>query len=241
MDDFQAIYEATGELNRLLLDEGQLEPTLMGIGRLAVSVIPSCEEAGVTLEKGGQVSMRVTTGPTAEKVDSYQYEIEEGPCVAAADTHKPVLIDDMARENQWPRFASFAASRGVKSSYAIPMILNDEMIGVLNLYSVDNAFGPTDEQIGTRFADQAAVAVRQSSTFNKAKEMIDHLHRALETRDVIGAAVGITMFREHLTMETAFTLLKEMSQRENLKLRQIAENIVSQFEAGDRAPVESGD
>jgi GAF domain-containing protein len=241
VDDFQAVYEASGELRRLLLDEGQLEPTLMGIGRLAVSVIPSCEEAGVTLEKGGQVSMRVTTGPTAEKVDSYQYEIEEGPCVAAADTHKPVLIDDMAREHRWPRFVSFATSRGVKSSYAIPMILNDEMIGVLNLYSVDNAFGPTDEQIGTRFADQAAVAVRHFSTFNKAREMIDHLHRALETRDVIGAAVGITMFRDHLTMEAALTLLKEISQRENLKLRQIAENIVGQFEAGDRAPVETSD
>ena len=241
MDDYQAIYEATGELSRLLLDEGQLEPTLMGIGRLAVSTIPSCEEAGVTLEKGGQVSMRVTTGPTAEKVDSYQYEIEEGPCVAAADSHKPVLIEDMAKEDRWPRFASLAASQGVKSLYAIPMILNEEMIGVLNLYSVDNAFGPTDELIGTRFADEAAVAVRHASTFNKAREMIDHLHRALQTRDVIGAAVGITMYHDRLTMEAAFTLLKEISQRENLKLRQIAENIVSQFEAGDRASVETSD
>jgi GAF domain-containing protein len=238
VEDFRALYEAAGELSRLLLDEGQLEPTLMSIGRLAASVIPSCEEAGVTLEKGGQVSMRVTTGPTAEKVDSYQYEIEEGPCLAAADTHNPVLIEDMARENRWPRFASLAASQGVKSSYAIPMILNDEMIGVLNLYSVDDAFGPTDEQIGTRFADQAAMAVQHSSAFNRARELIDHLHRALETRDVIGAAVGLTMYRDRLTMEAAFTLLKEESQRDNRKLRQIAESIVRKFEAG-RASFES--
>lgn len=227
MDDYQAIYEATAELSRLLLDEGQLEPTLMGIGRLAVSVIPSCEEAGVTLEKGGQVSTRVTTGPIAEKVDSYQYEIEEGPCVAAADTHNPVLIEDMARENRWPRFASFAVTKGVKSSYAIPMILSGEMIGVLNLYSVDNAFGPSDEQIGTRFADQAAMAVQHASTLTKTREMIDHLHRALETRGVIGAAVGIMMHRDRLTMDAAFARLKEMSQRENLKLRQVAEGIVA--------------
>ena len=232
MEDYQAIYEATGELSRLLLEEGQLEPTLMGIGHLAVSVIPSCEEAGVTLERGGLVSMRVTTGSTAEAVDSYQYEIEEGPCVAAADSQRPILIEDMAREDRWPRFASMAASQGVKSSYAIPMILEEEMIGVLNLYSVDNAFGSADEEIGTRFADQAALAVRHSSTFNKAREMIDHLHRALETRDVIGAAVGIIMYRDGLNMEAAFTLLKEESQRDNLKLRQVAESVVSKFEAG---------
>ena len=232
MDDYQAIYEATAELSRLLLEEGRLEPMLMGIGHLAVSVIPSCEEAGVTLERGGEVSLRITTGSTAEKVDSYQSEIEEGPCVAAADSHSPVLIEDMAREDRWPRFASLAASQGVKSSYAIPMILDDEMIGVLNLYSVDNAFGSNDEQIGAKFAERAAVAVRQSATFNKAREMIDHLHRALETRDVIGAAVGIMMYRDRLTMEAAFALLKEVSQRDNLKLREVAERIVRQFETG---------
>ena len=32
MDDYQAIYEATGELSRLLLEETQLETTLLGIG-----------------------------------------------------------------------------------------------------------------------------------------------------------------------------------------------------------------
>jgi GAF domain-containing protein len=236
VDDYQAIYEATGELSRLLLEESQLETTLLGIGRLAASVIPSCEEAGVTVETGGQVSVRVSTGPTAEKVDSYQYEIEEGPCVAAADRQSPVVIADMATEDRWPRFSSFAASQGVKSTYAIPMILNGQVLGVLNLYSVDNAFGLADEQVGLRFAEQAAMAVHHASTFNKTREMIDHLHRALETRDMIGAAVGIMMDRDRLSMEAAFARLKEMSQRENLKLRQIAEDIVGELEAGILLP-----
>lgn len=233
MDDYQAIYEASGELSRLLLEETQLETTLLGIGNLAASVIPSCEEAGVTLERHGNVSVRVTTGPTAETVDAHQYAIDEGPCVAAADTHRPVLIANMATEDRWPLFASFAAAQGVKSSYAIPMTLNGEMIGVLNLYSVDNAFGPADEEIGIRFAEQAAMAVRHAATFNKTREMIDHLHRALETRDVIGAAIGIMMHRDRSTMDAAFARLKEMSQHENLKLREIAEQIVGQFQADE--------
>lgn len=239
MDDYQAIYRASGELSRLLLEETQLETTLLGIGNLAASVIPSCEEAGVTLESHGNVSVRVSTGETAEKVDAHQYEIDEGPCVAAADTRGPVLIASMATEKRWPLFTSFAAAQGVKSSYAIPMILNEEMIGVLNLYSIDDAFGPADEQIGIRFAEQAAMAVRHVATFNKTREMIDHLHRALETRDVIGAAVGIMMHRDRSTMDAAFARLKEMSQHENLKLREIAEQIVGQFQADASVPTES--
>lgn len=229
MDDYQAIYEATGELSKLLLEETKLETTLLGIGHLATSVIPACEEAGVTLESHGNVTARITTGETAERVDAYQYGIEEGPCMAAADSRRPLLIEDMASENRWPRFASFATEQGVKSSYAIPMTLNGEMIGVLNLYSIDDAFGPPDEEIGVRFAEQAAMAVSHAATSNKTKAMIDHLYRALETRDVIGAAVGIMMHRDRSTMAAAFARLKEMSQHENLKLYEVAERIMSQF------------
>ena len=238
MDDYQAIYEATGELSRLLLEETPLDATLMSIGKLAVSVIPSCEEAGVTLEHRGKPTSRISTGLIAETVDDHQYRIEEGPCVAAAEFHSPVLIANMATEERWPRFSSFAAAKGVTSSYAIPMITKSEMIGVLNLYSIDGPFGPPDEQIGVRFADQAAMAVRHAATFNKTMEMLGHLHRALESRDIIGAAVGIMMHRDGTTMDVALARLKELSQHENLKLRDLAERIVGQFQAGAPVPSE---
>lgn len=236
MDDYQAIYEATTELSRLLLEETDLADTLLSIGQLAVSVIPSCEEAGVTLENHGRATMRVSTGAIAESVDANQYEIEEGPCVAAADQHRPVLIENMFSEERWPRFSTYAAAKGVKSSYALPMIAKEEMIGVLNLYSIDGPFGPADEQIGVRFADQAGMAVRRAATFNKTKEMLEHLHRALESRDIIGAAVGIMMHRDGSTMDVALTKLKQMSQHENLKLRDVAERLISQFQPGDSVP-----
>ena len=230
MDDYQAIYEASGELSKLLLEETPLGETFLGIGNLAASVIPSCEEAGVTLESNGTVTTRVSTGRIAEEVDVHQYEIDEGPCVAAADLGQPVLIEDMKNDERWPRFAPFAFAAGVKSSYSIPMILKGEVIGLLNLYSIDNPFGPADERIGVRFAEQAAMAVQHATTFSKTRDMIDHLHRALETRDVIGAAVGVMMHRDSSTMAAAFARLKEISQNENRKLRDIAERIVEQFQ-----------
>ena len=111
------------------------------------------------------MTTRVSTGRIAEEVDAYQYEIDEGPCVAAGDLREAVPIEDMANEERWPRFTPFAAAAGVKSSYSIPMILKGEVIGLLNLYSIDNPFGPADEQIGIRFADQAAMAVQHATTY----------------------------------------------------------------------------
>ena len=241
MQDYQAIYEATAELSRLLLEEDELETILRSIASLAVAVIPACEEAGVTLERDGQITVRTTTGTTAETVDAYQYEIDEGPCVAAGDFKHPVLIENMATEDRWPRFATFAASQGVKSSYSIPMTLGGDVIGVLNLYSVDDAFGAEDEATGGRFAEQATIAVRHATAFAKTKDMIEHLHRALESRDVIGAAVGIMMHRDRTSIDNAFNRLKEISQQENLKLREVAERIIGQFREDPIADVQTPD
>ncbi len=237
VQDYQAIYEATAELSRLLLEEDELEVILQGIASLAVAVIPACEEAGVTLESDGHISVRTTTGPIAATVDAYQYEIDEGPCVAAGDREHPVLIENMAGEDRWPRSASFAAGQGVKSSYSIPMTLGAEVIGVLNLYSVDDAFGADDEVTGAKFAEQAAIAVRHATAFAKTKDMIEDLHRALESRDIIGAAVGIMMHRDGTSIDNAFNRLKEISQQENLKLRAVAESIIGQFQEDPMADV----
>lgn len=53
------------------------------------------------------------------------------------------------------------------------------------------------------------------------------LTRALETRGVIERAKGLLMAREGCTDAEAFDLLRRASQRENVKLHQVAARIVS--------------
>jgi len=146
-----------------------------------------------------------------------------------------VLIEDMNTDARWPRFASFAHTRGVRSSYSIPMRAEGENLGVLNLYSTGDSFGAPDEEIGVMFAREATDAVRHSATFAKTQELIDNLNAALESRSVIGAAVGIAMHREHISMGEAFDKLVEISQNENMKLREVAERITAVYETNDEA------
>ena len=240
MQDYQAIYRVTAELNQLLHDQTPLEQILSGIGDLAVVVIPACEEAGVTLEQKGKVVARTTTGDTARTVDAYQYDIDEGPCIHASETGSKVLIKDMKTEDRWPRFASFAHSRGVQSSYSIPMIEGGEQFGVLNLYSTNDPFGAPDEEIGSMFAREATNAVRHVAAFSKTRELIDNLRSALETRSVIGAAVGILMVRDSVGINEAFEKLVGISQRDNMKLRDVAERMTDVYEPDGDRPIPGG-
>jgi AmiR/NasT family two-component response regulator len=61
---------------------------------------------------------------------------------------------------------------------------------------------------------------------------IEELRRALETRSVIGQAIGIVMSRETLTADAAFAELVNRSSRANMKLRHVAVAIVAEAERG---------
>lgn len=76
-----------------------------------------------------------------------------------------------------------------------------------------------------READQEALAgVR--ARIDRAVLKADNLERALASNRRIGMAVGILMARRGLTDEQAFDCLRQVSQRRNVKLRDLAESVI---------------
>jgi AmiR/NasT family two-component response regulator len=82
--------------------------------------------------------------------------------------------------------------------------------------------GDTAEQLADARSDLAA-----------ATADTEHLQRALVSNRQIGMAMGILMERHRLTQEQAFERLRELSMRSNVKLRDVAEQIIY---TGDTQP-----
>jgi len=72
-------------------------------------------------------------------------------------------------------------------------------------------------------AEQLSVARSDLAT---ARAHAEALKRALVSNRRIGMAMGILMERHRLTEEQAFDRLRDLSQRSNIKLREVAEQIV---------------
>ena len=90
----------------------------------------------------------------------------------------------------------------------------------MTLYSRQpDAFDCEAEAVGAVLAAHAGVALAT------ARER-EHLQEALHSRDVIGQAKGILMIREGVDEDGAFDILRRASQRMNLKLREIAQQVV---------------
>ena len=86
----------------------------------------------------------------------------------------------------------------------------------------------------------AATAARDAAEAERAHlEAVHHLRHAIETRDLIGQAKGLLMARSGCTADDAFDLLRAQSQHENLKLVEIAQELVIHHERRCKPSVRS--
>jgi transcriptional regulator with GAF, ATPase, and Fis domain len=216
------VAETFADVARLLLVEDGLGPTLSKISKLAVETIEGCDHAGVSLVEHRKVSTAGASDDVPSQVDAIQYEADQGPCLDAIREHDVFWTDDLASEARWPEFAKRAAEEtGVASMVAFRLFIEENTMGALNLFSKNRAaFDEEARDLGSVFAAHAAVAM---SSARKEQQ----LEEAVRSRDVIGQAKGILMARQNMTSDQAFEALRRASQRLNLKLREIADQVVT--------------
>jgi GAF domain-containing protein len=172
------------------------------------------------------VATEAATSPLAQSLDEIQHRHGQGPSLEAIASGTNCRIDAIAGETRWPRFVPDAAGHGLVGALSIPLLVGDEVVGALTLYSCSGRFSEEDERLGSLIAAQGAIGMTNVQTYLEARRTVDQLRQAVASRDIIGQAKGILMSREDCTAEEAFDMLRRASQRLNHKLRDVAEQIV---------------
>lgn len=211
-----------GELARAMQQEEKADDLLAVMVQAALQLIPGADEGSISEVVGRkQVGSRAPSGELPEKVDGFQSETGQGPCLDAVYEQQTVRVPDLENEDRWPRFSKLASEAGAKSMLSFQLYVEGDNLGALNLYSRrSNAFNDESEHVGLLVASHAAVAFAEI-------QKTDQLTQALNTRDLIGQAKGILMERHKITGQQAFVVLTRASQNANLKLRDVAENLVN--------------
>jgi AmiR/NasT family two-component response regulator len=79
-----------------------------------------------------------------------------------------------------------------------------------------------------------------ASRVGRLEEEVEHLHKALASRDVIGQAKGILMERFKVTADEAFHLLVLASQHENVRVAELGGQLAETGEWIGPAPEDTG-
>jgi hypothetical protein len=200
------------------------------ITRAAVHGIPGADIAAITRIDDGRVYTEASTEELGRRVDEMQYAADEGPCLSAIREQQMFLIPDMSASTM-TAFAPGAVQAGIGSALAFVLEISEDTIGALNLYSKRvNGFNDSDVAIGSVLATYAAFVSARANVIHGDLLRIGQLEEALKSRDIIGQAKGILMERESISSDEAFDMLKKISQRLNVKLREIAAKFVDEVE-----------
>jgi GAF domain-containing protein len=219
------VAELFGKIARALAGDDQ-DRALDKIVHLAVDHLDGCEHAGISLVEHRVVTSGPNTGDVPAVVDRIQNDVGEGPCVDAITEHQLFKTGDLAHESRWPHFAHAAhEATGVQSILSLRLYIDGDTMGALNMYSTKrDAFDDDrDVALAAVFASHAAVAVSSA-------RREDNLERKADSRDVIGQAKGILMTQSHIHDDVAFDLLRQASQRLNVKVVDVARDIVERHE-----------
>jgi GAF domain-containing protein len=215
-------------MSGLLLSQETVDTVLGLVTALAVETVPGADGAGLTLlDEWGRRESSAATDPLVERADALQYTLDEGPCLACAALRQVVRIDDLTEDRRWPRWRSEAMPLGLRATLSAPLVVGDRSQGALKVYArAPHAFDTHAEQVLTLFAAQAAIAVANVQTRERAERLSDGLRQAVRGRDVVNTATGVLMARHGVDQETAFGMLLGQSRQDAQALQEAARSVV---------------
>ena len=186
----------------------------------AAGLMLAAPDGGLRVMASSSEAMRV--------LELFELQAEEGPCLDCYRTGQPVVNQDLEAANgRWPRFAAEVLAAGFRSVHALPMRLRGTVIGALNLFHIERGeMRQVDLDAAQAFADVATIAILQHRAAIEAQVLNEQLNHALNSRVVIEQAKGMVAEREGLDMEQAFATLRHHARNHNLRLVDVATDVI---------------
>lgn len=166
--------EAQSRIEPLLLEVADvvnttldLDTTLRRVAELVRKVI-DYEIFGILLlnEKSQELYFRFSVGHSKEIAERMRVKVGEGVTGVAAQKAEAVLVDDV---NDDPRYIS--AVPGVRSELAVPLIIKNRVIGVLDIESPQpNHFTEEHKRLLTLIASRMAVGIENARLYTRTNK-----------------------------------------------------------------------
>lgn len=230
--------EAIDELDPAA-DADDLLRQLQEKGRRVRELVPDCIGLSLATVVHGVTLTLVASDHDIALLDSLQY-LDDGPCVDAVENTRIVTFDagaaESSWESRWQLFAEASAAVGVRSTLSLPILVEDDVAGSVNLYAASvRAFQGLHEQIAAVFQAWAPGAVSNADLPFRTRDQARQAPRILRESARIDAAVGSLVSMFDLDVQEARDRLRDAALRGGVEDAQLAEALLRLLE-GPRGP-----
>jgi GAF domain-containing protein len=192
--------------------------------------ITRADAAGLVLaDAHNRLQFMAASTESAKMLELFQLQAEEGPCRDCFRFGAPVINTDLSRAaGRWPRFAPEAVAAGYRAVHAFPLRHRDHVIGALNLFNTAaGRIEPGDLKVIQALADVATIGLLQQRALAHSEILTEQLQGALNSRVTIEQAKGALARMRDVSVNEAFTLMRDHSRRQHLRLTDLALAVVT--------------
>jgi ANTAR domain len=190
----------------------------------ATLTVPGCDHASLMVRRDGSCRTVAVSDVIARKIDKLELALDVGPCLDTLEDGAARLEPDLRVGGRWPGLAArVVAETPVRGALSVRVPLDRFKVAALNLFS-DAPYAFDDSSL-----DSAIVLGAFATTATNAAaqhEEAETLRRGLTSNRAIGKAVGVLMMSDDVSDHDAFDILRQRSQAANVKLAEIASNVV---------------
>jgi GAF domain-containing protein len=175
-----------------------------------------------------QLEVVASTNERSRLVELMQLRVGGGPCLECYVTGRPVSVPDLdAHASRWPVFREQALQQRFRAVHAVPLRLRAETIGSLNLFwDRPGALDERDAEVVQALAHVATIGILQERAMRESAVAREQLQRALNSRVVIEQAKGVVAQTRDVSMEEAFSLIRDYARKNQTPLAVVSEGIV---------------
>ncbi len=172
--------------------------------------------------KGTELVIKATQSLSDDYKKKPNLKVDASLIGEVIKTLRPLVVEDVRKEKRY-FYRDLAVREGLSTMVAVPMIVKDKAIGVINVYTKEpHVFTADEVGVLQMVANQAAAAVENTRWMEEALKAKE----ALETRKLVERAKGILMKMNGLSEETAYKMIHRKSMDSCRSMKDIAESIL---------------
>jgi len=224
----QRLLETFVKLADTLIDDYDVVDLLQFLVDTCRDVLDTTAAGILLADARGDLEVVASTSEASRLVEMMQLSAEEGPCIDSFRSGQRVSVPDIeTSKDEWSQFRGSALAQGFRSMDALPLRLRDATIGTLNLLRSAPGAAPEESiSAAQAFADVATIGILHERTLRESAILSEQLQAALNSRIIIEQAKGVVSHTRGVSIDEAFTLMREYARSHSMGLSIVAARLV---------------
>jgi len=228
------VADTRARLHELQLGTDSIAVFLEQVAVLAADTIEADAACGMLVLRKGHPITVASSDERAVSLDEAQFGADEGPCLDAARTGRLIVSEDLTDDERWPAYRPHALEQGLRSILSLPLILGTDATGSIDFYVFEPHQFTAESMVELEdFRIDAERAITLALRYRTLADENAQLRAGLASRRIIEQATGVLMGQNGCTSAQAFEMLRKASQNRNVKLRDLARDIIVNRTGGE--------